>query len=37
MDVVRPTSAGDVLELVRTGLARTRADVGQLTGLSRTA
>ena len=37
MDLVRPTSAGDVLELVRTGRARTRTEVGQLTGLSRTA
>lgn len=37
MDLVRPTSAGDVLELVRTGRAHTRTEVGQLTGLSRTA
>jgi predicted NBD/HSP70 family sugar kinase len=37
VDLVRPTSAGDVLELVRTGRARTRTEVGQLTGLSRTA
>ena len=37
MDAVRPTSVGDVLELVRTGRARTRTEVGRLTGLSRTA
>ncbi len=37
MDLVRPTSAGEVLELLRTGQARTRTEVAQLTGLSRTA
>ena len=37
MDSVRPSSPGDVLDLVRTGRARTRTEVGQLTGLSRTA
>ncbi len=32
-----PASAGDLLELVRTGRAHTRADLSRLTGLSRTA
>src|SRR4051794_8415646 len=33
----RPATTGDVLDLVRSGQAATRADVGRLTGLSRTA
>jgi len=33
----RPATTGDVLELIRSGKAATRADVGRLTGLSRTA
>ncbi|WP_300682220.1 ROK family protein [Nocardioides sp.] len=33
----RPATTGDVLDLIRTGRAATRADVGRLTGLSRTA
>ena len=32
-----PASAGDLLELVRTGQAHTRSDLRRLTGLSRTA
>lgn len=32
-----PASAGAVLGLIRSGTARTRADLGRLTGLSRTA
>lgn len=32
-----PASAGDVLELIRTGRASTRSEVGRLSGLSRTA
>jgi len=32
-----PASAGDVFELIRTGRATTRSEVGRLTGLSRTA
>ena len=32
-----PTSAGDVLDLVRRGGARTRAEIGRRSGLSRTA
>jgi predicted NBD/HSP70 family sugar kinase len=32
-----PATAGDLLELVRTGQAQTRADLSRLTGLSRTA
>jgi predicted NBD/HSP70 family sugar kinase len=35
--VTAPASAGDVLDLVRTGRAATRSDVARLTGLSRTA
>ena len=31
-----PATAGDLLELVRTGQAQTRADLSRLTGLSRT-
>ena len=32
-----PASAGDLLELVRTGRAHTRSDLARITGLSRTA
>ena len=32
-----PATAGDLLELVRTGRAQTRADLSRITGLSRTA
>ncbi len=32
-----PETAGDLLELIRTGRARTRSELRQLTGLSRTA
>lgn len=32
-----PATVGEVFELVRSGRARTRSDVGRLTGLSRTA
>jgi predicted NBD/HSP70 family sugar kinase len=34
---VVPATAGDLLELVRTGRAHTRADLSRITGLSRTA
>ena len=36
-DLSENATAGDVLELVRTGRASTRSDVSRLTGLSRTA
>ena len=36
-DMSETATAGDVLELVRTGRASTRSDVSRLTGLSRTA
>ena len=32
-----PATAGDLLALIRSGTASTRADIGRLTGLSRTA
>src|SRR4051794_41544897 len=32
-----PATAGEVFSLVRDGRARTRSDIGRLTGLSRTA
>src|SRR3954469_3612692 len=32
-----PATAGEVFSLIRDGRARTRSDVGRLTGLSRTA
>src|SRR5262245_47042562 len=34
---VQPASAGEVFELIRSGRAVTRAEVGRVTGLSRTA
>src|SRR6478752_6764382 len=36
-DVGAPATAGELLELVRTGRASTRSDLRRLTGLSRTA
>src|SRR4051812_26306104 len=35
--VARPATTGQVFSLIRDGRARTRSDVGRLTGLSRTA